>query len=201
MRGIPGVLGSDYACVCCSWRLLAIMMRSLFPGSATRSSMVIGRFMTIWISIRASETSHLASILWTSNPPLSYYTLAAWMFFLHTIGLLDTSGWEVARYSAWSLAYIPRTLFLTKLIYLGGRSWHLGDLARPACERSAQKFRYDLVALAGDTIRRLSDGTNRYPGNILGCLCLGAGEALDRRISTASVGHSCLCLPWCRGSL
>jgi hypothetical protein len=40
------------------------------------------------------------------------------MFCLRTIGLLDTTGSDITRYSAWSLTYIPRALFLTKFVYL-----------------------------------------------------------------------------------
>jgi len=69
-------------------------------------------------TVRASETGRVATVNWTSNPPLSYYTLAAWMFCLRAIGLLDTAGWDVARYSAWELTHVPRTLFLTKIVYL-----------------------------------------------------------------------------------
>jgi hypothetical protein len=59
-------------------------------------------------------------MIWASNPPNTYFSIAGWLFLVRAIGLFDPSGWSfTGQYSAWQLSAIPRALFMYKLLYLG----------------------------------------------------------------------------------
>ncbi|HSO27732.1 MAG TPA: hypothetical protein VLS48_06650, partial [Anaerolineales bacterium] len=70
-------------------------------------------------TLRATDQSALHDAIWVPNPPLTYYTLAAWMGFWKITGVLDTAGWTYESVSFLHLYVVPRMLFVTRLLYFG----------------------------------------------------------------------------------